>query len=313
MSEEDGSRSKTCTECERSLIASPEYYYHQANAPDGYTYACKECRGGSFGIHKPNHMGLADDGMIICVKCNNQYPESPEYFHRRGDGFKTTCKECRGSSFGIHDKNKVMKVPDGYKICVGCDRTLPADFKHFHRSQKTADGCQSRCKECHGFEFKISRPNRVGVADDGYWYCLTCEEQYPATEAYFYYHGSNGGTFESHCKTCSSMRKNDLRKSNKEGVVHDLSDVEWRSIKEKWACDDGFRCAYCGTVTESPERDHVSALCNGGDTTHDNIIPACGSCNRKKGPKDVAAWYLKSDVYDDVRWQMIQDHINAGS
>lgn len=308
MTNGSGPDVKTCTKCSRDLVPSPEYYYHNPGTADGYTSDCKECRGGSFGIKKPNHMGLADEGMLICVKCMNQYPESSEYFHRRGDGFKTTCKECRGGSFGIHDKNKVVSTPEGYKICVGCDETLPADVVHFHRTKKTSDGFQSQCKECHGLSYGIQRPNHVGIADEGYWYCVGCDEQYPVTEEHFYYKGGSGERFESYCKKCSAMRRNDNRQARLNAVENDLTTKEWKSIKEKWGCDDGFRCAYCATIVKEPERDHVEPLCDGGPTSHHNIVPACPTCNRSKGPRPVVEWYPNSGHYDEVRWTLIKEH-----
>ena len=32
--------------------------------------------------------------LRTCTRCNEQFPEGPEYFYRNGDGFKTRCKGC---------------------------------------------------------------------------------------------------------------------------------------------------------------------------------------------------------------------------
>ena len=57
----------------------------------------------------------------------------------------------------------------------------------------------------------------------------------------------------------------------------------WQSILTTY----GHRCAYCGK--EGPlTRDHVIPLSRGGPHSLANLVPACRSCNAKKGVKLVA-------------------------
>lgn len=65
---------------------------------------------------------------------------------------------------------------------------------------------------------------------------------------------------------------------------HSLS--EWKFKQEYY----GYRCAYCGIhKRDTPEgyltRDHIIPITEGGDDNIDNIVPACKSCNWKKGPE----------------------------
>jgi len=63
----------------------------------------------------------------------------------------------------------------------------------------------------------------------------------------------------------------------------------WRDICERF----GWRCAYCGIHEEvlytlygqRLTMDHVIPLSKGGQHIVENIVPACGSCNSKKGTK----------------------------
>ncbi len=48
--------------------------------------------------------------------------------------------------------------------------------------------------------------------------------------------------------------------------------------------DLGERCAYCGT-SNGLGLDHRVPLCRGGSNTVENVVPACGDCNRRKGRK----------------------------
>jgi len=52
---------------------------------------------------------------------------------------------------------------------------------------------------------------------------------------------------------------------------------EWRELLKRW----GGRCAYCGSVGKL-QADHRVPLARGGANSIDNILPACGSCNRRK-------------------------------
>ena len=42
-------------------------------------------------------------------------------------------------------------------------------------------------------------------------------------------------------------------------------------------------CAYCGIRVEHLEQDHIIPLSKGGLHSWDNVVPACITCNRKKG------------------------------
>lgn len=65
-------------------------------------------------------------------------------------------------------------------------------------------------------------------------------------------------------------------------VAHTYTD--WRSK----LADYGMRCAYCGIhKRETPEkrlfRDHVNPVTRGGTDHIENIVPACWTCNGRKG------------------------------
>jgi len=83
-----------------------------------------------------------------------------------------------------------------------------------------------------------------------------------------------------------------------------------RDVAERHGCGDGERkvigCHYCGDVividrtnpkktrfldaagASRPELDHVEPLYWGGPHRPDNLVPACLSCNRSKGPRRLA-------------------------
>jgi 5-methylcytosine-specific restriction endonuclease McrA len=53
--------------------------------------------------------------------------------------------------------------------------------------------------------------------------------------------------------------------------------VEWIEVLQRW----NWRCAYCG-ATGPLQPDHRVPLARGGTNSIQNILPACGRCNRRK-------------------------------
>lgn len=67
---------------------------------------------------------------------------------------------------------------------------------------------------------------------------------------------------------------------------------------------DSFRCQYCNRELSVREAtlDHVVPRSQGGKTTWENIVCACGSCNRRKGgrtPKEARMKLLTTPVRPD--------------
>jgi len=64
-----------------------------------------------------------------------------------------------------------------------------------------------------------------------------------------------------------------------------LTREQWQEIKTRF----NHRCAYCKRQMERLEMDHVTPLSKGGAHTAQNIVPACRTCNAKKGARTLTA------------------------
>ncbi len=53
---------------------------------------------------------------------------------------------------------------------------------------------------------------------------------------------------------------------------------------------DGFKCRYCGRESSEVQLvlDHVTPVCQGGETTPENLITSCFDCNAGKAGKTIA-------------------------
>lgn len=58
--------------------------------------------------------------------------------------------------------------------------------------------------------------------------------------------------------------------------------IEWKKILEAFE----NRCAYCDREFDEeckPELEHLTPLSRGGLHRAENVVPACGDCNKRKG------------------------------
>jgi 5-methylcytosine-specific restriction endonuclease McrA len=65
--------------------------------------------------------------------------------------------------------------------------------------------------------------------------------------------------------------------------------ADWRGIKKQYK----YKCIYCGEK-KPLTMDHIIPLSKGGEHVKSNIVPACRSCNAKKGAKIVLLQILAS-------------------
>jgi 5-methylcytosine-specific restriction endonuclease McrA len=76
-----------------------------------------------------------------------------------------------------------------------------------------------------------------------------------------------------------------------------LSTDSWVALRAEYGA-----CAYCGK-SESLTQDHVLALKHGGKHTLENVVPACGICNSKKGSLLPGDAFEKLGIDPDIFWE----------
>ena len=76
----------------------------------------------------------------------------------------------------------------------------------------------------------------------------------------------------------NNQRSNSKRRTRERNIINTLTAQEWLNILEEF----NYRCAYCGG-NRKLSRDHIIPISKGGNNTKENIVPACQSCNSRKG------------------------------
>jgi 5-methylcytosine-specific restriction endonuclease McrA len=70
------------------------------------------------------------------------------------------------------------------------------------------------------------------------------------------------------------------RRARKRGVEATLTQREWAVVLEQFE----NRCAYCGRDGKMT-MDHVIPITQDGPHAMENVVPACGACNDRKGAR----------------------------
>lgn len=274
----------------------------------------------------------------LCKSCKRVLPATFEYFHRdrkKEDGLFYKCKECRGTKFGIHAMNRVLKAKEGFMFCGKCKKELPLDHEHFYRSNSTKSGWGSWCKVCWGGSYGVHQINKTYRAKEGHKFCSKCEEELPFSE--FQRNSTSYAGYDSKCKKCEAERMAEYysrpeakakravyakeyrkryystqrgiivnkrniqkRRSRKNNTIYNYSLDTWKKTLEEF----NHECAYCGK-SGNLQQEHIIPLSKGGYYTKQNIIPACAFCNASKKDRDLMKWYPKQPYYSEKRLQKI--------
>lgn len=72
-----------------------------------------------------------------------------------------------------------------------------------------------------------------------------------------------------------------------------------KQILDEWGC-----CAYCGKLNPAT-LDHVVPRSQGGPTTRNNLIAACGDCNILKGSENWYLWFRSQEFWTEEKEDQI--------
>lgn len=245
----------------------------------------------------------------VCYRCGRSLPLSVVYYYkskRSKDGFYSDCKECRGSKFGINQPNKVLNLPDEYKYCRTCNKTLPISNFPLCRT-KSKDGYASKCKECKNKQAKESYDPEKEK-----------ERMKPSLDKRYAQHK----VYYQKNRDKLAQQKREYHKTDKYKEIKRFSKEKRRTkkrlldsnlTKSQWEkCINHFdnSCCYCGKKEKTLSMEHFIPLSNGGEWTINNIVPSCRSCNSSKGTKDFFKWYPKQKCYSEQRENKILKYLN---
>ncbi|WP_053589665.1 HNH endonuclease [Bacillus sp. FJAT-22090] len=186
-----------------------------------------------------------------CVYCGKEYKTRPSRAEKR----RYCSNKCQGKAI----TNLVIKK------CIVCQ----TEFKvHNNKWRKDAKYCSQQCKgkdQSNEKHWNYKGPgNRL--EDDPAHMKARRRNLYLTSE-----------------KLKNNIRKGKMKRERNLIVEHHFN--EWTELLKK---HDNI-CFYCGVrMTKTPgikqrTRDHMIPISKGGSDKIENIVPACRSCNSKKG------------------------------
>lgn len=204
--------------------------------------------------------GTTDDGRFRTCECCGKR------FFRVWKAQAVFCsKEC-----AMRDCYEQSKANGEEKSCEYCSKLFKVGTNWF-------SGRRCCSKSCAG---KLAVFTRVVIVP-----CSQCSERYEKI--------SNRGTT---CPKCTKknrhkkiVKRNARRKALRRGAIGPThTESQWRELVSKY----GGYCAYC-RIKPVEHRDHVIPVSEGGTDAIDNIMPACATCNLRKGTMSLANWLKK--------------------
>lgn len=249
-----------------------------------------------------------------CSKCGGEFPATSEYFRkekRSTDGFNGKCKRCcseyykqyrHENAFTISEKNKQWREAN--------QETIIKYRKQYY--QENRDYIIEWSKRYHQNNKGISSERRKRN------YIKNREVEREQNKRYCQENQENLRLYRQGISAISAERNKQWRLNNKDrclthkhnrrarvlSLPHTLTSTQWETIKSHF----GNSCAYCGK--ELPlEQEHFVPLTKGGEYTHNNIIPACRSCNNSKHVTSFFEWYPRQKFYSKEREDAILSYL----
>ena len=255
----------------------------------------------------------------ICSKCGKELPATSEYFHNRKDskdGLRTECKTCKANRAKQHytqDKVSILSKNKEYRdnhkeqslaaqrnwVLKNKEKFTATCNRYYKNNQTTLD-------EINKLWVKNNKSARVKHTKKYYENnkAMLCEKGKIRYQNYGPEYAQHKKEYrQGHPELCCMHSQR--RRARRRLLPATLTVEQWEQIKKDF---DG-KCAYCGE--ELPlEQEHFIPVTKGGEYTHNNIIPACKSCNSSKGPRSFFEWYPKYKYHSKEREQIIFEYLN---
>lgn len=157
------------------------------------------------------------------------------------------------------------------KICAKCN--IEKNLTDFHK--KTGVILQSYCKECFKIrnkEYYSKNSEKIKKNKKEYYK----KNKIAIIKKVLYWNQTHPKERSNYMVFVNAVRRG--RKKANGGV---FTKKEWLLLLDKY----DYRCYYCKQKFEKLSVDHYIPLSKGGKNSIDNIVPACLSCNCKKGNK----------------------------
>lgn len=187
--------------------------------------------------------------------------------------------------------------------CSVCGEEKPASPEYFRRDSSKKDGLVSQCKTCRNRKEKQYRDmpkNKERIKS----HTIKRDSRYLHYQEE--YRKAHKDYFKKYFRTHKDKMNIYLSKrmAMKKKLQASLTFEQWENAKEYFL----NKCAYCGK--EKPlAQEHFIPVSKGGEYSHNNIVPACKTCNSSKRDHDFFKWYPNFKYYSKPREREILNYL----
>ena len=248
----------------------------------------------------------------ICSRCQGKCELSMFSAAKRyKDKLNPWCRKCvkeYAVEYRVNNNDKVSEYGKNYrannkeKIKLYSDRRKEErkeyDRIYFLKNKERLTERNKQYREENGDRTREQKKLYRSINKDKLYehkkvYVSTHKEQVARTSKKF--RKNNTEYYRMHCNN---------RRARKRKLPHTLTVEQWGQVKERF----NGKCAYCEKEKDLTQ-EHFVPIAKGGEYTHNNIIPACQSCNSSKGNRDFFEWYPKFRHYIKKREKFILDYL----
>lgn len=207
-----------------------------------------------------------------CPKCGEK-KEGGEFNRSTKDKLQSYCRVCAKAYSKSRDQARFAASPDLVK--TGIQNILKWRATNKERTR------QGQAKRSRAW-YVANRIRHKDLARQ--WREKNAEHVIAKARAHY---NANGEQYRRNRKLwrlnnpARRQAHDQKRRACRNGAPATLTGGEWKILKDEF----GQRCAYCGGRPAKLSQDHVVSLKCGGGHIYENIAPACGACNSRKGTK----------------------------
>ena len=259
----------------------------------------------------------------ICSKCGEEKPSTTEYFGKMKsskDGLRGQCKDCMKEYKKQYRKENKESIQQYEKQYYQENKEKRKEYdKQYHKENKEKRNGYDKQWRKENKEYLEQWRKENKEKRNEYKKQYRKENKEEIKEYFRQYRKENKEEIKEYAK---KYRKENIdgyrqyaqeRRASKKRLPHTLTIKQWQQIKD----DFNNECAYCGMTEEEHikrfneqlHQEHFIPLSKGGEYTHNNIIPACKSCNCSKNNTDFFEWYPTYEYYNEEREQFILEYL----
>ena len=204
------------------------------------------------------------------------------------------------------------------KVCTKCKETK--SLSEFYKNKRGLHGCRSDCRNCHNkdsvarvAQWRLNHPDQRNANDRRYRERNREKCREAIRKSYKKYYGKyvqriyqwrteNPDKVKAIYQRYKKNNRakvyawNNNRRARLASIEGNLTPNEWQTILEMYE----HRCVYCYQELDHPTQEHIVPIVEGGRHDESNVVPACKSCNSKKGSRSLLRYLYK----ERLNWQL---------